>query len=73
MGNTAEIYLRDGHIVKVYSRHSKQDVEHEAANQAYARSLGLPAPAVIEITESDGARVEMFQWEPVMAGAQLSE
>ena len=53
-GNTAEIYLRDDYIVKVYSRHSKQDVEYEAGTQAYARSLGLRVPTVIEVTEIDG-------------------
>lgn len=50
-GNTADIYLHDGNIVKMYSRHSKQTVELEATKQAYAKSLGLPVPAVLEVTE----------------------
>lgn len=53
-GNTAEIYLHNGTITKVYANHSMQTVQREAMNQAYARSLGLSVPAVIEVTEIDG-------------------
>lgn len=53
-GNTADIYLHNGNIVKVYTRQSVDDVTIEAANQSYAKSLGLRVPAVIEVTEVDG-------------------
>lgn len=53
-GNTAEIYLWDGKVVKVYFREPIDAVEHEARNQTYAKSLGLPVPDVIELTEIDG-------------------
>lgn len=63
-GNTAVIYLADGRIVKVFTRHSKADVEHEAANQEYARLLGLPVPGAVEITEYDGKSTLVMERAP---------
>lgn len=40
--------------MKVYTRESADVVAIEAKNQTYAKSLGLPVPAVIEQTEIDG-------------------
>lgn len=39
-GNTAEIYLRDDQVVKVYFRERFETVRIEAAHQEYARWLG---------------------------------
>lgn len=64
IGNTAEIYLRDGNIVKVYLRESSEAIAREAENQAYARSLGLPVPEVIEVTEVNGKPAMVMEHVP---------
>lgn len=67
IGNTAEIYERDGQVLKVYPRHDNETVQHEANNQEYARAFGLPVPNVVEMTEVDGRPAI------VMERARLSE
>lgn len=67
-GNTADIYLHEGKIVKVYFREPRDAVEHEARNQAYAKSLGLPVPGVIELTELNGRPVLVMEH---MAGGTM--
>ncbi|RAT03213.1 hypothetical protein A6E27_19205 [Bacillus cereus] len=51
-GNTAEIYLYDNKIVKLFKEYLP-DTEsmNEAKKQKYAYSCGLPVPNVFEVTK----------------------
>lgn len=69
-GNTAEIYLHNGNIMKVYTRESVETVAREAENQAYARSLGLPVPEVIELTRFNGRSALVMEYA---SGAAMGE
>ena len=49
-GNTAEIYLLDGKIVKLfYSKYNNNEAEYEANNQRIARACGLSVPQVFDV------------------------
>ncbi len=63
-GNTAEIYLHDNQIVKVYFRERPETVRTEAANQEYARRLGLPVPRVVQVTEHEGKPTLVMERAP---------
>ena len=51
-GNTADIYLCEGKIIKLFKGFLPDtEAEHEASKQTFAYSTGLPVPCVYEVTK----------------------
>lgn len=63
-GNTAKIYVSDGAVTKVFSDADFPTVELEASKQRAAHAMGLPVPAVIEVTEVDGKPALVMEYVP---------
>ena len=62
-GNTAEIYLHGGKIVKVFNDSLPDtEAEHEAYKQMYAHSCGLPVPYVYDVTKIHGRQVIIMEY-----------
>lgn len=54
-GNTAIIYMSDGHVVKVFKDHlPSTEALKEAKKQKYARSCGIPVPRIIDVLTHEG-------------------
>ncbi len=54
-GNTAEIYLWDDKVVKVFHANLPDtESSNEAFKQQYVHSLGLPVPKILDVTKIDG-------------------
>ena len=61
-GNTAEIYLHDGKIVKVFNDNlPNTEAEYEANKQKYAYSCGLPVPFVYETASINGRQAIIME------------
>jgi len=62
-GNTAEIYLHDGKIIKIFNDNLPDtEAEHEAYKQRYAYSCGLPVPYVYDVTKINGKQVIIMEY-----------
>ncbi len=54
-GNTAQVYLSDGKIVKVFNEFLPDtEAPKEAKKQIYAYSSGLDVPKVLDVTQLNG-------------------
>ncbi|PYZ96711.1 aminoglycoside phosphotransferase [Alteribacter lacisalsi] len=54
-GNTADIYLHEDRITKVFKAHLPDtEAEKEAHKQTFARACGLPVPEIFEVTHKEG-------------------
>lgn len=62
-GNTAEIYLSENKIVKIFNDFLP-DTEsiNEANKQKYAYSCGLPVPKVLEVTKINGKQAIIMEY-----------
>ena len=62
-GNTADIYLAQGKIVKLLSaRLPAGAAEYEARKQRTARALGFPAPEIYDVTHVDGRQALVMEY-----------
>ena len=62
-GNTAEIYLHDGKVYKVFNDNLPDtEAEYEANKQKYAYSCGLPVPCVYETACINGKQVIIMEY-----------
>ena len=62
-GNTADIYLNEGFAVKVFHDHLPDGAAwSEASKHAYAFSLGLPVPKVVEVTKIEGKQAVIMEY-----------
>ncbi|KGP91788.1 aminoglycoside phosphotransferase [Pontibacillus chungwhensis BH030062] len=54
-GNTAKIYISDGHIIKVFKEHlPSTEAQKEAKKQEFALSCGLPVPRIVNVMTIEG-------------------
>ena len=54
-GNTADIYLHEGKLVKLFKDcRPNTEAEYEANKQRYAHAKGLPVPSIFEVTNING-------------------
>jgi len=64
-GNTAEIYLHEGKLVKLFKAFLPDTAaEYEANKQRYAYSCGLPVPYVFEVTKINGIQAIIMEFVP---------
>jgi len=62
-GNTAEIYLSEGKIIKVFAtRLPDGEAEYEANKQKAAYSCGLPVPQVFDVTHIHGKQAIIMEY-----------
>ncbi|MFC5602677.1 phosphotransferase family protein [Sporosarcina koreensis] len=62
-GNTAEIYLHDNMVVKVFKDYLPEtESEYEAAKQKFAYACGLPVPKVLDVTKIDGKQAIIMEY-----------
>ncbi|RAN78464.1 phosphotransferase family protein [Bacillus sp. SRB_331] len=62
-GNTAEIYLCDNKVVKLFKEYlPNTESLYEAQKQKYAYSCGLHVPKVFEVTEIQGRRAIIMEY-----------
>lgn len=70
-GNTADIYLQAGRIVKVFDKRFPQgEAAYEADKQRFALSRGLPVPEIFQVTEVEGKQAISMEY---VAGPTLGE
>ncbi|MCL2003240.1 MAG: aminoglycoside phosphotransferase family protein [Oscillospiraceae bacterium] len=70
-GNTADVYLREGKIVKLFKDFLPDtEAEYEANKQRFAYSQGLPVPYVFEVTAINGRQAVIMEYA---AGKTLGE
>lgn len=70
-GNTAEIYLSNNKIIKVYNDYLPDSESiNEANKQKYAYSCGLPVPKIIEVTKINGKQAIIMEY---VGGETLGE
>ncbi|WP_377890238.1 phosphotransferase family protein [Alkalihalobacillus sp. R86527] len=62
-GNTANIYLQDNHVIKVFKDHLPDtEALYEAEKQRHAYSCHLPVPNVIDVTKVDGKQAIIMEY-----------
>ncbi|SFC54074.1 Phosphotransferase enzyme family protein [Bacillus sp. OV322] len=62
-GNTAEIYLTDNKIVKIFNDFLPDtEAIKEANKQKYAYSCGLPVPEIFEVTKVNGKQAIIMEY-----------
>lgn len=62
-GNTADIYLYEGKVVKLFhDRLPDSKAEYEANKQRIAYSQGLPVPQVFEVTRINGKQAVIMEY-----------
>ena len=62
-GNTAEIYLHDGKLIKLFKDYLPDtEAEYEATKQRYAYTKGLPVPKIYEVTKINGRQVIIMEY-----------
>ncbi|MFD6510338.1 phosphotransferase family protein [Bacillus sp. NPDC060175] len=62
-GNTAEIYLNDNKVVKLFKEYlPNTESLYEAQKQKYAYSCGLHVPKVFEVTEIQGRQAIIMEY-----------
>jgi len=61
-GNTADIYLHEGKIIKLFKEFlPDNEAEQEASKQSLAYSMGLPVPCVYEVTKINGQQAIIME------------
>lgn len=61
-GNTADIYLHEGKIIKLFKDFLPDtEAEHEASKQVFAYSKGLPVPCVYEVVKINGQQAIIME------------
>ncbi|MCC2251870.1 aminoglycoside phosphotransferase family protein [Virgibacillus sp. AGTR] len=71
VGNTAEVYLLDNKIVKLFHKNiPKETSEYEATKQRIALSCGLHVPTVLDVTIIDGRQAIIMEY---IKGSTLGE
>jgi len=64
-GNTADIYLHDSKIIKLFKDFlPDSEAEYEAKKQIFARSKGLSVPYVYEVTEINRRQAIIMEYTP---------
>jgi hypothetical protein len=62
-GNTADIYLHEGKIIKLFKDFLPDtEAEYEANKQIFAYSQGLPVPCVYEVTKINGKQAIIMEY-----------
>ena len=62
-GNTANLYLYDDKIIKVFKKHlPPSEFLDEAKKQEYAYSLGLHVPKILEVTDIHGQQAIIMEY-----------
>jgi aminoglycoside phosphotransferase (APT) family kinase protein len=62
-GNTADIYLQEGKIVKLFKEYLPDgEAEYEANKQKIVSSYGLPVPCVYEVTKIEGRQAIIMEY-----------
>jgi len=62
-GKTADIYLHEGKLVKLFKDFLPDTAaEYEANKQRYAYSHGLPVPYVFEVTKINGKQAIIMEY-----------
>ncbi|MCA0987395.1 aminoglycoside phosphotransferase family protein [Guptibacillus algicola] len=62
-GNTANIYLRDNQVIKVFKGYLPHtEAVYEAEKQKHAYSRGLPVPKVIDVTKINGQHAIIMEY-----------
>ncbi|WP_433750692.1 phosphotransferase family protein [Falsibacillus pallidus] len=62
-GNTADIFLWENKIVKLYKEHlPESEAGNEAKKQLAAYSSGLPVPKVLEVSKVNGRQVLIMEY-----------
>lgn len=62
-GNTAELYLLNGNVVKVYyPQFPEGAAEYEANKQKIAASCGLSVPKILDVTQVDGRQALVMEY-----------
>ena len=70
-GNTAEIYLYENKIIKVYKDYLPEtEARKEADKQQVANLFGLPVPQVLDVTKIDGKQAIIMEY---ITGKTLGE
>ncbi len=74
-GKTADIYLVDGMIFKIFKKNLPcGEAEYEAGKQVFAYSKNLPVPCVLDVTKINGRQVIVMEYvEGKNIGKLLSE
>ena len=62
IGNTADIYLCDGKLIKLFKDSPPGAAEYEANKQRYARAQGLPIPQVFEVAGINGKQAIIMEY-----------
>ena len=64
-GNTADIYLHDGKLVKLFKEYLPDgEAEYEANKQRYVYAHGLSVPFVYEVTKINGRQAIIMDYIP---------
>ena len=61
-GNTAEIYLYDNKIMKLFKDYLPNTESMNEAKQKYAYSCGLPVPNVFEVTKIQNRQAIIMEY-----------
>lgn len=62
IGNTAEIYLHDNTVIKVFKDYLPEtESNYEASKQKYAHACGLPVPKVLDVMQVDGMQAIIME------------
>ena len=62
-GNTAEIYLKDNKIIKIFNDYLPEtEAIYEANKQKLAYSLGLPVPKIVDVTTIKGKQAIVMEY-----------
>lgn len=62
-GNTANLYLLNNNIVKIFKEYlPPTEAVNEAKKQEYAYSCGLSVPKVLEVTKIDGTQAIIMEY-----------
>ncbi|RDW20975.1 phosphotransferase family protein [Oceanobacillus chungangensis] len=63
IGNTAEIYLLENKIIKIFKDHlPNTESSNEANKQRFAYSCGLFVPRILDVTEVDGKQAIVMEY-----------
>jgi len=65
VGNTAEIFLQNGRVVKLFKCHLPEtEAEFEAAKQRHACKLGIKVPHIFDVTKINGRPAIVMEYIP---------
>ena len=74
-GNTAELYIYEDRIVKVFKEYLPHtEAAYEAGKQAYVHALGLPVPEIFALAKIGGRQAIIMEYvKGKTAGEQMAE